>query len=321
MEPARITVRDLYARWEKVRRFTRSWRLERVRLEPFVRLAGDRWADEITPDVWSDLRAIRMYESSPRTGRRVSAATLDTELIRAKQMFAWGKLSGLLAVNPLATAQGSGARTARETWLTWDQVEKLLMASWENPFLYAWILVSVSTGLRISETLTLRHDRIGGDGQVTINSVQTKSKRKRIVALSSRAMAAVSELPRHWTSPFVFWSRQTGRAVHASTIELWFRAAVERSGLDAVCAPGDKRLRCHDLRHTHASLADAAGISLKALRDQLGHADSRTTERYMHREQEDRALEIAAAMDRRPPKKVQPPQEEILTPKRDRGFS
>jgi len=152
--------------------------------------------------------------------------------------------------------------------------------------------------------LTLRHDRIGGDGQITINSVQTKSKRKRIVALGSRALVAVQELPRHWTSPWVFWSRQTGRALHGSTIEMWFRAAVERCGLDAVCAHGDKRLRWHDLRHTHASLADQAGIGLKALRDQLGHRDSRTTERYMHREQGDRALEIAAAMDRRPAKRA-----------------
>jgi integrase len=320
-ETDRITVRGLYGRWEKVRRFTRSWRLERVRLEPFVRLAGDRFADEITPDVWSDLRAIRMYEPSPRTGRRVSAATLDTELLRAKQMYAWGLVAGVLERNPLAAAQGSGARTARETWLTWEQVETLLLASWENPFLYAWVLVAVSTGMRLSETLTLRHDRIGGNGQITINSVQTKSKRKRIVALSSRALIAISELPRHWTSPFVFWSRQTGRAIHPATLELWFRAAVERCGLDAVCAPGDKRLRPHDLRHTHASLADAAGIGLKALRDQLGHADSRTTERYMHREQEDRALEIAAAMDRRPPKKVTEPSNEMLTGKRDRGFS
>jgi len=124
-----ITVRDLYGRWEKVRRFTRSWRLERARLEPFVRLAGDRPAIEITPEAWSDLRAIRMYEASPRTGRRVSAATLDTELLRAKQMYAWAAVAGVLPSNPLATAHGAGARTARETWLTWGQVETLLPES------------------------------------------------------------------------------------------------------------------------------------------------------------------------------------------------
>jgi integrase len=316
-----ITVRALFERWEKVRRFTRSWRLERVRLENVVRLAGDRPALELTPEAWSDLRAIRMYEASPRTGKRVSAATLDMELLRTKQMYRWALVSGALPSNPLATAKGSGARTARETWLTWEQVETLLSTARPNPFLHAWLLVAVSTGLRISETLTLRHDRIGGDGQVTINSVQTKSKRKRIVALSSRALQAVSELPRHYASPFVFWGK-SGKALHPSTIRLWMRAAVERCGLDAVCAHGDKRLRCHDFRHTHASLADAAGISLKALRDQLGHADSRTTERYMHREAADRALEIAAAMDRRPPrKKVYEPSNEILTSKRSRGFS
>lgn len=297
-------MRALFERWEKVRRFTRSWRLERVRLEPLVRLAGDRLATDITPEAWSDLRAVRMYEASPRTGRRVSAATLDTELLRAKQMYSWAVVAGVLEANTLRAAQGAGARTERETWLTWEQVETLLHAAGANRFLYAAILVAVSTGLRLSEMLTLRHDRIGGDGQITINSVQTKSKRKRIVALSARALEAVQALPRHWTSPWVFWSRQTGRSVHGSTIEMWFRAAVEKCGLDAVCAHGDKRLRWHDLRHTHASLADQAGIGLKALRDQLGHRDSRTTERYMHREQADRALEIAAAMDRRPAKKA-----------------
>lgn len=300
---SRLTVRELYAKWEKVRRLTRSWRLERARLEPFVRLAGDRFADEITPETWADLRAIRMYEASARTGRRVSAATLDTELLRAKQMFKWGKGAGVLVSNPLAPARGSGARTARETWLTWEQVETLIGAAKSNPFLQAWILVAVSTGMRISETLTLRHDRIGGDGVVTINAAQTKSKRKRIVALSSRAMESVNELPRHWTSPFVFWSKQTGRAVHPATMELWFRAAVEKCGLDAVCAEGDKKLRPHDLRHTHASLADAAGASPTAIRDQLGHRDLRTTERYLHRRHSDRALEMATIMDRRPPKK------------------
>ena len=135
------TVRDLYGRWEKVRRFTRSWRLERARLEPFVRLAGDRPAIKITPEAWSDLRAIRMYEASPRTGRRVSAATLDTELLRAKQMYAWAAVAGVLPSNPLATAHGAGARTARETWLTWDQVEILLGVARSNPVLHAAVLV------------------------------------------------------------------------------------------------------------------------------------------------------------------------------------
>jgi integrase len=318
-----VTVRALYERWEKLRRFGRSWRLERARLIDFVRLAGDRPATEITPEAWSDLRAIRLTERS-RTGRHVEAATLDTELMRAKQMYRWAVKAGVLPSNPLADAQGSGARTARETWLDWNQLEKLLLASWENPFLYAWILVAVSTGMRISETLTLRHDRIAGDGVITINSAQTKSKRKRLVALSRRALEAIADLPRHYTSPFVFWSK-SGKTLHPTTIGLWFRRAVERAGLDSVCAEGDRRLRCHDLRHTHASLADAAGAAPTAIRDQLGHRDLRTTERYLHRRHEDRALEMASLMDRRPARRAAQKSEsnadELLTPKPGRVFS
>lgn len=305
MDAGKITVRDLYGRWEKVRRFTRSWRLERARLEPFVRLAGERPAIEVNAEVWADIRSIRMYEASPRTSRRVSAATLDTELLRARQMFKWAKGVGLLSANPLQDARGSGSAPARETWLTWEQVETLVNASRAvSPFLEAFVLVAVSTGLRISEVLTLRHDRIGGDGVVTINAAQTKSRRKRIVAVSSRALDAINALPRHAASPFVFWSQSKAGSIAKMTVNRWFRAAVERAGLDAVCAEGDKRLRIHDLRHTHASLADAAGASPTAIRDQLGHRDLRTTERYLHRVHADRALEMAALMDRKPPKKA-----------------
>lgn len=298
-----VTVRELYSRWEKVRRFTRSWRLERVRLEPFVRLAGDRFADEITPEAWADIRATRAYETSPTTHRRLSAETLDTELLRARQMLKWAAKSGHIAFNPLEQARGAGTSRKRETWLNWEQVETLLVATGANRMLHAFVLVQVTTGMRISEALLMRHDRIGGDGVITINSVQTKSKRKRIVALSPRALKAVQELPRHWSSPFVFWSK-TAKAVNQKTMSRWFRIAVERCGLDSICADGDKRLHIHDLRHSHASLADAAGASPTAIRDQLGHADLRTTERYLHRRQADRALEMAALMNRKPAKKA-----------------
>lgn len=294
------TVRELFAHWKIIRELTRSWRLERARLEPFVEALGDVKAIDVNPVAWADFRSRRRSFK----GKHLHPATLDTELIRARQMFGWAVREKRLSRNPLAEAKLSGARSARETWLTWEQVETLLGACRPNPFLHAWVLVAVGTGMRLAETLTLRHDRIGGDGVVTINAVQTKSKRKRIIALPPRAMEAVAGLPRHYTSPYVFWSKQTAKSIHPSTLEKWFREAVEKCGLDAICAEGDKKLRPHDCRHSHASLADAAGASPTAISEQLGHADLRTTSRYLHRKQSDRALEIAGLMERRPAKRA-----------------
>jgi len=92
-------------------------------------------------------------------------------------------------------------------------------------------------------------------------------------------------------------------------------------------ADGDVSLRCHDARHTCASLLDAAGASIKAISSQLGHAKLTTTQHYLHREETHRALEMAALMDRRPPQRAridmsaQKNATGILTPRTSRGLS
>ncbi|MGW6427728.1 tyrosine-type recombinase/integrase [Nocardia sp. NPDC055053] len=45
---------------------------------------------------------------------------------------------------------------------------------------------------------------------------------------------------------------------------------------------GYEHLRRHDLRHTGLTWMADAGVSLHLLQKIAGHADSRTTERYLH---------------------------------------
>ena len=52
---------------------------------------------------------------------------------------------------------------------------------------------------------------------------------------------------------------------------------------EASGAAGIRPIRLYDLRHTAATLAVAAGVSVKVISDQLGHASiSFTLERYSH---------------------------------------
>ena len=60
----------------------------------------------------------------------------------------------------------------------------------------------------------------------------------------------------------------------------WFRQRVWQPALAA--AGITRRVRLHDLRHTHASWVLAGGADVQIVREWLGHASLRATERYLH---------------------------------------
>jgi integrase len=69
---------------------------------------------------------------------------------------------------------------------------------------------------------------------------------------------------------------------------LVWRPAVQRLGLEG--------LRFHDLRHTAATLAAAAGATTKELMERMGHTSLAVTLRYQH-VMADRQAALAAALD------------------------
>ena len=74
----------------------------------------------------------------------------------------------------------------------------------------------------------------------------------------------------------------------------WFRIKVWQPALRA--AGLEIRVRIHDLRHAHASWLLAGGADLQVVKQRLGHASLRTTERYLHTlpEADETALEALA---------------------------
>jgi integrase len=67
----------------------------------------------------------------------------------------------------------------------------------------------------------------------------------------------------------------TGLPLRQRNVKREFRRLLEAVGI--------RSIRLYDLRHTAATLAVAAGVSVKVISDQLGHASiSFTLERYSH---------------------------------------
>lgn len=66
-----------------------------------------------------------------------------------------------------------------------------------------------------------------------------------------------------------------GRPLHPKTFSYYFGRHVRRLGLP--------RIRLHDLRHTHATLALRAGVHPRVVQERLGHANvSITLDTYSH---------------------------------------
>jgi integrase len=75
----------------------------------------------------------------------------------------------------------------------------------------------------------------------------------------------------------VFWSR-TGEHLDGSALWRRFKAAREAAIAEN---PDTTALRFHDLRQTFGTLA-TQGFDLVNVQAMMGHADSRTTARYLH---------------------------------------
>ena len=151
------------------------------------------------------------------------------------------------------------------------------------------IVLAAFSGLRMGELLALRGRHVIWEAQrlhvqraYTLGEEDSpKGRRGRTIPLAeqpAQAPAKLSQRPMFTrNSDLVFCSR-TGEHLDGSALRRRFKAAP-----DAAIAenPDTPALRYHDLRHTFGTLA-AQGFDLVNVQAKMGHADSRTTARYLH---------------------------------------
>ena len=156
------------------------------------------------------------------------------------------------------------------------------------------------TGCRVSEITHLQWKEVDFD-QRFLFLADSKTGPKP-VPLATPAVEILASLSHH--TEWVFPSPTKKGCPYTSLKRAWTRVR-KRAGLED--------LRIHDLRHTHASVAAKAGISLQAIGKLLGHSQVSTTARYAHlvddpvRAAAERVQgRIAAALDGQPSAEVLP---------------
>lgn len=166
----------------------------------------------------------------------------------------------------------------RERYLGADELPRLLDAldAEPNAMLADFFRLAIFTGARRGNLQTARWDEIDlATGVWTIPASKAKAKRTIPVPLGPEAME-VLQRRREATkaSPWVFPSH--GASGHLTEPKAAWKRICKAAGLQSV--------RLHDLRHTVASWMVARGVSLYVVGKALGHANTRTTERYAHLE-------------------------------------
>lgn len=194
----------------------------------------------------------------------------------------------------------------RERFLSGEELARLghvlageERAGKEMPSAITAIRLLIFTGARLSEILSLRWEWVDFE-RCCLRLPDSKTGAK-VIPLNQPALEELERTPRLVDNPYVIPGANYGEHL-VNLNKPWGRIRL-KAGLPGV--------RIHDLRHSYASVAAAAGLGLPIIGALLGHTQAQTTARYSHLAMdplraatEEIGKRIAEAMSKPVPQKV-----------------
>jgi integrase len=164
-------------------------------------------------------------------------------------------------------------------------VGKLLAAATDARYRVAVLLAS-EAGLRIGEIRGLQWTDIKSSGRLTVrravdprNNVGTpKHDKSRSVRLSPALDAALAALPRRGL--WVITTLEGGMIGYWTMLEAVQRL-YDRAGVAVPVSETGATMPWHSLRHTFGTELAARGVPIPTIKELMGHADVKTTMRYV----------------------------------------
>lgn len=262
---------------------------------------GHRTLQQLTPLVLNGLYA-ELMESGKQTRAGGGLASKTVRYVHATlhKVLADAVDAGVLQNNPADRARPPKPKASTQKEMqVWDadQLAKFLTHVGDHHLQAAFHLAAM-TGMRRGEVLGLRWQDIDLSAmrlavRHTLVSVAyevrdstPKTHQARVVDLDPVTIGHLSDHRTRQEAQRERWGlgyleselvfrREDGSPVHPDSFTQAFDAEVRRSGLP--------RIRLHDLRHTHATIALRAGIPVKVISERLGHENPAfTMKQYAH---------------------------------------
>jgi site-specific recombinase XerD len=157
--------------------------------------------------------------------------------------------------------------------LSKDEIEKILETE-QNPKHRLLLMMTYSSGLRVSEVVALRKEHVDFDRK-TLLVYSAKGRKDRLTLLADRAAAFLKEYCKTFNIENWLFPGQAGAHIKIRTAQNIFEKAARNAGFN-------KHVSIHSLRHTFATHLLEGGTDIRYIQTLLGHANLRTTERYTH---------------------------------------
>jgi site-specific recombinase XerD len=164
-----------------------------------------------------------------------------------------------------------------------------LLSSLKNLKHRLLLTLAYSSGLRVSEVVTLKLSAIDMDRQALLIR-SGKGRKDRYTMLSDKVAFLLTEY-RQKFQPFDWLFPGMLPTAHLSirSAQYIFEAALLKSGIN-------KQVSIHSLRHSFATHLMENGTAIRYIQELLGHSSIRTTERYTHVAKRD-VLKVKSPLD------------------------
>jgi integrase/recombinase XerD len=190
-----------------------------------------------------------------------------------RSFWRWLVRAGVLQVNPAVLLRAPKINeTIADRYLTPDQVE-LVIGQAKSARDKAIMELMYYAGCRVSEVVSLTWNdvRIQEDGSAVL-SIMGKGHHLRRVSIDAEMVQTLQAI-RQDGNNCVFVSRKFGSCLTTTQAQRIVVEAGKAVGID--CSP-------HFMRHAHASHALEQGVNIADVRDELGHSNISTTNKYLH---------------------------------------
>jgi len=219
---------------------------------------------------------IRQYQAHLFTDRKLDAISVAQQL-SALRFFFLKTLKRPWMVEDMAIPK----RPIRlPEVLSRKEVERLIQSA-ASPLHRIWLLILYAAGLRREEVVQLKIGDIDSD-RMLIRIRQGKGRKDRDIMLSPRLL---QELRDYWrgADPKPKTYLFPGKGPHQNAdVPMDARSVFDAVQHAARRAGIDKRVHPHTLRHCFATHLLESGADLRTIQLLLGHADLKTTSRYLH---------------------------------------
>ena len=220
------------------------------------------------------MRALLLANTPTNKNQKRSAATVNRYLSSLSALFSHAVQLRWMDENPCFRLTKLKENPGRDRVLSEDEISRLLIACRQSksPYLYCFVLMSLTTGARQGEILGLEWRHVDFENQLAYLK-ETKNGRPRSISLADSVVAELSLLyqERNPAKPLVFASKTAFGKVDLK--KAW-QEALKRAQIDDC--------RVHDMRHTFCTLAARQGASNLELATAMGHRTLGMLQRYTH---------------------------------------